>query len=186
MEQIQPAIKGMGDWFEYPASVQPRANPAFSDTWVTGATGGARMVVPQGIDAFRTPAVQGCGACSGGGGLSGGIAAVAPVFAGLVGVAAILFLASLTERGPGAMSGRRRRNAKMPRVTAYIDNSMGWDKYTVVVQDRGWGNPGRKAMWGLSGWTEEGIEGPHLGKKIAFGKLPKHVQQMFREQIKKA
>lgn len=41
--------------FEYGASMQPRNNPKFSDTWVIGATAGANRVIPQGIDYSRTP-----------------------------------------------------------------------------------------------------------------------------------
>jgi hypothetical protein len=50
--------------FEVGASAEPRANPAFSDAYVIGASGAANMVVPQGIDYSRRP-------CCSGGGLSG-------------------------------------------------------------------------------------------------------------------
>ncbi len=47
---------GMGALdLEYGASMQPRNNPAFNDTWLIGATGGANRVIPQGIDYSRTP-----------------------------------------------------------------------------------------------------------------------------------
>ena len=40
-------------------SLNPRANPAFTDAWFTAATGGANRVIPQGIDYSRTPCCAG-------------------------------------------------------------------------------------------------------------------------------
>lgn len=65
---------------EYGASMQPRANPAFNDLWVVGATGGANRVIPQGIDYSRDPC------CTTG--LAG--AEVSPLVVGLIGIPLVL------------------------------------------------------------------------------------------------
>ena len=67
---------------EYGASMQPRGNPVFADSWVIGATGGASKVIPQGIDYSRTPC------CAAHAGMSGSGTGV--LFAGVVGVPLLL------------------------------------------------------------------------------------------------
>lgn len=107
---IQPAL---GDWYEYPGSVNPRANPAFADAWVTGATGGARQVVPQGVDAFR-----GCSGCHGVG--DNGAVGLGGLLLAVVGVPAlILGITYLMESGPGGVSGRRY-NPRGKSLKAFI------------------------------------------------------------------
>ena len=96
---------GMGRLdLEYGASMDPRSNPAFVDSWVIGATGGANKVIPQGIDYSRTP-------CCVPNGLSGDTpAGVGALFAGLVGVPLVLLGMLLV--GEAAAGGQRpfRRN----------------------------------------------------------------------------
>jgi len=82
--QIHPALAAYDD--ELGASAQPRANPAFSDAWVVGATAGANRVIPQGVDYSRTP-------CCVPNGVSGmGEASMAPLLVGVVGVPLALFV----------------------------------------------------------------------------------------------
>lgn len=104
---------GMGKLdLEYGASMDPRSNPAFVDSWVIGATGGANRVIPQGIDYSRTP-------CCVPNGLSGdGSLSVGPLFAGLVGIPLILLGMLLV--GEAASSGQRpftrRRNRAVGKL----------------------------------------------------------------------
>jgi hypothetical protein len=103
----QQAMNGGYD-HEYGASMQPRANPAFSDTWVTMATGGANKVIPQGIDYSRTP----CCMPNSSGGM--GDAGAGALVAALVGVPLMLLgILMLTEGASGGMllgKGDRFRN----------------------------------------------------------------------------
>lgn len=94
---INPWFQGVGAYdMEYGASMQPRSNPAFNDTWVAGATAGASEVVPQGIDYSRTNCCM----------PMNGFQDVSPLFIGVVGIPlAVLFFSWLSNR----MAPSRRR-----------------------------------------------------------------------------
>lgn len=85
---------GMGA-FELPESAQPRANPAFSDTYVIGASGGANRVYPQGVDYSR---LSGCGV----GCAAMGFFEAVPNWAWLLGAAVAGYLGYKAYVGSGA------------------------------------------------------------------------------------
>jgi hypothetical protein len=88
--------------YELPASAEPRANAAFNDTYVIGASGAANMVVPQGIDYSRRPC------CSGGGLGSIGMAlSQIPWWAWLAGTAVAGFIGAKVVSGYMGKGKRR-------------------------------------------------------------------------------
>lgn len=81
---------------EYGASMSPRSNPAFNDTWVIGATGGVNRVVPQGIDYSRTPCCT-----PGPSAMAGTAGSNATLYMGLIAVPlSLLLITMLFGRGP--------------------------------------------------------------------------------------
>jgi hypothetical protein len=84
---------------------------------------------------------------------------------------------------------------EMPEVTVYDNEGRSLDCYTVVIQDKEWREPGSKykpclGLNGCPGHPQMGIsmfseclEGPHLGKRIAFDELPEEVQRHVRARL---
>ena len=80
---------------------------------------------------------------------------------------------------------------KMPKVTVYDNGGKTLDRYTVVIQDKGWGERGPyKAFLGVDdvggrGFSQFGdcSEGPHLGKKIKFTDMTKATQKHVRARL---
>ena len=94
------------------AAMQPRNNPAFNDTWLIGATGGAARVYPQGPQAYPVGGCSGCGddtaiAAAGGASLLG---------IALVGTAVVL-LASFLMMDSG---GDRFHNPRRPSLRTWV------------------------------------------------------------------